>query len=224
MEQKDKKEFMQMLEATYELYQKEFNINILHFWWAALADLTLSEVRTAFNAHARDTDKGMFLPLPADIRRHCNGRSIDNAVTAWTKVEKAIKHSGSYYDVVFDDPLIHICIDKMGGWVKLSMTKSDQDLVFVAKEFKDTYRSLHGTPAAYEPPPALYGTMNQELQSDKRAKLLPPRAYGNSKEGVQSVVAQLSHSKSSEIKGMPILGAAEQVKSLTGKLLVKEEE
>lgn len=200
----DKKAFSEMLNSIHEFYEKELSIISMDVWWASLSDLTIDEIKLGFNAHTRNTDVGQFMPKPADIRRNCNGRSVDNATGAWSFVEKALRHSGGYYDVVFDDPLIHITIEKMGGWVKLCSTESEKNLVFVAKEFKDVYRALYGTPAAYEAPPMLNGTMNIELRKQKGAKLLEPKAYGEDMNSIRKVYQELVMQDTGSIQGVAL--------------------
>jgi hypothetical protein len=86
-------------------------------------------------------DSGQFMPKPADLIRMLGGTSLDAAMQAWAKVERAIRRVGGHESVVFDDPVIHRCIEDMGGWLKLCGTLED-DLPFRAKDFQNLYRGF----------------------------------------------------------------------------------
>lgn len=79
------------------------------------------------------------MPKPADIIRHIDGDSENNAYKAWSKVESAIQHIGSYETIIFDDPIIHCVIVDMGGWTKLCSTLS-KEMPFKTGEFVKRYR------------------------------------------------------------------------------------
>ncbi|MFO0207809.1 MAG: DUF6475 domain-containing protein, partial [Betaproteobacteria bacterium] len=111
-----------MLSAVAAVYGREITPEVTAIYWAALAPYDLGAVRQAFDRHVRNPDAGQFLPKPADLIRMLGGTTADSAMQAWAKVEKAIRRVGGHESVVFDDALIHRCIDDMGGWVKVCDT------------------------------------------------------------------------------------------------------
>lgn len=88
-----------------------------------------------------NSDVGQYMPKPADIIRYLEGNSETKALGAWSKVESAIRHVGIYENVTFDDPLIHVVINQMGGWSLLCSIKSE-NISFRANEFIKRYRHL----------------------------------------------------------------------------------
>ena len=47
----------------------------------------------------------------------CAALGNDVILEAWDKVEEALQRAGSYQRVAFDDPIIHLIISDMGGWI-----------------------------------------------------------------------------------------------------------
>lgn len=46
------------------------------------------------------------------------------ATPAWVKVRMAIREHGAYASIQFDDPVIHSCVEAMGGWPFLCDTET----------------------------------------------------------------------------------------------------
>jgi hypothetical protein len=69
---------------------------------------------------------------------------------AWSKVESAIRHIGSYNSIAFDDPLIHWVILDMGGWVKLCAC-SAKEMPFCANEFMKRYQACREGKSSQHP-------------------------------------------------------------------------
>jgi len=76
--------------------------------------------------HLMNPDTGQFLPKPADIVRMLGGRTLDRALMAWAKVDKAVRQIGTYESVVFDDALIHRVLHEMGGWVGMGQKTENE--------------------------------------------------------------------------------------------------
>lgn len=138
------------------LYEKSVSTTLIDVWFNALLAYPLDEISAAFSRHVVDPDHGQFPPKPADVVRLIDGGGDGKALAAWSKVDRAIRHVGGWRSVCFDDPLIHACIDAMGGWIKLCETATDE-LPFRQQEFAKRYRSLLmlATEPAY--PPHLIG-------------------------------------------------------------------
>lgn len=75
MDNQDKTEFAETVTAVAEFYGKEVSRAGLQMWWAALEDYGIGQLRQAFNAHAKDTKRGSFMPTPADIIRQIDGET-----------------------------------------------------------------------------------------------------------------------------------------------------
>ena len=97
-------------------------------------------VISAIEAHFLDPDAGMFDPMPAHITRIIQGTATNLAMVAWQKVMGVIDKS-SAANFVFDDPIIHMTIEAMGGWGAVCLWRIDE-LGFKSNEFVKQYETL----------------------------------------------------------------------------------
>jgi len=154
-----------------EIYQRNTNEVFIELYWRALQHFELKAVEAAFNAHIQDPDHGNRMPLPADIIRLLEGNRYTQASQAWSKVVSAIQHIGTWETVVFDDVIIHVVIEEMGGWIALCQLKQN-DLSYRLHEFIKRYSSyiLH-KPTDY--PNRLCGLIEQHNQQRGLAHQTP---------------------------------------------------
>ncbi len=134
MKQSDKPHFSALMMKKMNPYKKTLHRATLQEYWQVLQDYTLIEIEHAWEAHLRDPDRGQFPPLPADLIRNISGSYQSQALLAWAKVLGTIRQVGRYDSVAFDDPLIHVVLVIMGGWVQLC-ANSSYVLLERAKEF-----------------------------------------------------------------------------------------
>lgn len=139
MREADMEGFGQMMAAIYDLYGRQFSEYALSIWWNALKGYDLKAISEALSRYVVNADSGQFVPKPADVVRMIGGTTVDKALLAWEKVDRAVRQVGVYRDVVFDDPLIHRVLQDMGGWIRLGERK-ESEWPFVAKEFETRYR------------------------------------------------------------------------------------
>lgn len=142
MQTNDRIDFLALVSDVLAFYKQPFNDFVGNVWWESLKAYDLSSLRRAFSRHAVNPDNGQFAPKPADIVRMMGGTSGDAALSAWSKVERAVRSVGQYASVIFDDALIHRVVEDMGGWVKMCSCPSEDDFIFVAKEFQNRYRGF----------------------------------------------------------------------------------
>lgn len=177
MTKDDQQRFSDLITAVYQFFRVDVSKGIIAVWWNACSDMDFDAIKAAFGVHARDPDRGQFLPKPADIVRIVNGGSADTALTAWAKLERAIRCIGPYRDVVFDDALIHACIENMGGWVHLCGT-SAKEMPFLQNNFATLYRGFRSKGEM----PSYVGVMIGEANAYNRQnghRLAPPVMIGN---------------------------------------------
>lgn len=141
MRESDRDAFSELINSVYAFYGRDSSSFAVDVWWTAMRAFDLAAVRQALGRHTMNPDAGQFVPKPADVVRMLGGSTQDAAMVAWSKVERALRHVGTYQSVVFDDPLIHRVLDDMGGWVKLG-TVTEDELPFRAKEFETRYRGF----------------------------------------------------------------------------------
>ncbi|NME35795.1 MULTISPECIES: DUF6475 domain-containing protein [Fusobacterium] len=86
------------------------------------------------------------LPMPAEIRDYCLGlKEEDIAVKialAKKNIQKALGQVGTYNDVVFDDPVIHLCIQAFGGWIALGKKPIKEYEEWLKWDFPKLYKSF----------------------------------------------------------------------------------
>lgn len=161
MEQTDFQRFQELMEGVHSFYGKASSSFALDVWWQALKVYDLAAIRDALGRHCVNPDNGQFMPRPADVVRMMEGSTLDSAVTAWTKVDRAVQQVGTYSTVVFDDPLIHRVLADMGGWPQLGQRQVDE-WPFVAKEFQTRYRGYRSRREEPAYPPTLIGIFDQQ--------------------------------------------------------------
>ena len=159
MNNSDRPAFAKMMVALGEYYEREISDGLISMYWQGLEHYDIFSVREALNRHMQNPDSGQWMPKIADIAKMLAGTSQDSALQAWAKVDKAVRHVGTYSDVAFDDPLIHRVIHDMGGWIALGM-KRDDEWPFVAREFENRYRGHRMRSERPEYPGVLIGLTN----------------------------------------------------------------
>lgn len=170
-------EFREGIVGVMSFYGKDVSRFALDVWWNALKQYDLTAITTAFNRHLMNPDSGQFQPKPADIVKMLQGTTQDAALSAWAKVDKAVRHVGTYRSVVFDDPIIHVVLHDMGGWTALGQ-KTEEEWPFVAREFENRYRGFKARNEVPEYNRVLIGLSDAANQKNG-FKQQPPILVGN---------------------------------------------
>lgn len=83
------------------------------------------------------------IPSPAEIREFCLGYKerdlIVKAAEAKQKLKNTIAEIGAYETIVFDDPVLHLIVQDLGGWIK-TCGLSEKEL---EDYFKFKYENLY---------------------------------------------------------------------------------
>lgn len=140
MQEFDKREFASILQATMDVYNKDISTDVIKIWWLALQQYEIDQIKHGLTKYITSPDCGKFPPKPADIILMMDGSSQDAALIAWNKVLEGISRAGSYKSVCFDDPIIHLAIDDIGGWIGLGGSE-EKELPFIQKRFEQSYRN-----------------------------------------------------------------------------------
>ncbi len=181
MNTNDLAKFTELLTTVSALYRTPLSGKSMELYWNALQGFDWTDVKTAFQRHLIDPDTGQYFPKPADVARHLQGGSETQALKAWSKVDEAIHCVGCYASVVFDDPIIHVVIDDMGGWIRLCQTLL-KDLPFRANEFKKHYVAYVNHPVPHYPK-QLIGLEEQQNRMRSYATQ-PPLLIGDQKQAL----------------------------------------
>ena len=143
-----------------------------------LVQYDLEAIRMAVGAHVRSEK---FFPALADIIRRIEGRPEDRSAVAWALVLKAISRFGHDTSVRFPSPAFHYALDQMGGWAKLCMRLTEDELPFRAKDFARFFEigercaTWDGANGTVKVPAYLAGTC--ELSNRANGHRLPPKVY-----------------------------------------------
>ena len=116
---------------TYQQKNKDWE-DLIVAMFEELVGYEIEIIHAAVREHAR---REKFFPTIADIIRRIEGSVDDLAMVAWSYVVKAIERFGYYSTVRFPHPAIHYAIDKMGGWLSLCKTLTDENKPFQRRDF-----------------------------------------------------------------------------------------
>jgi hypothetical protein len=186
MTPQDKPAFAAMLAMLGEYYGREISDGLIGMYWQGLEEYDLDAVRDAINRHMRNPDAGQFMPRIADITRMLQGSTQDTALRAWAKVDRAIRHVGTYQSVAFDDPLIHVVVQDMGGWIGLG-SRTEDEWPFVAREFETRYRGYRSRLASRDYPRVLIGI--SEAHNARTGKTIPAPVLIGDQSAAKRVIA-----------------------------------
>jgi hypothetical protein len=196
----EKPNFLKAVSEFYKFYKQDFSEFGLGLWWAALKNYDLAAILQGFERHMANPEQGKFMPKPADIIGMLQGSTLDVALVAWAKVDRALRGVGHYESVVFDDPLIHRVLQDMGGWVMLG-NKTDDDWPFVAKEFENRYKGFRARSESPEYPSKLIG-ISEAANALASQPIAPPVLIGNPEKAKQVL---LGGSNAPQLKFTPML-------------------
>lgn len=163
--------FIKVLAGVHDFYGKELSEFAVSVWWQACKDCDLASVSRAFSEHLMDAEAGKWLPKPADLVRQLKGTRGDQSRLAWSKVMDAAQRVGAYADVVFDDPVIHACIEDLGGWMTVCRTSYDE-LPHLERRFVDSYKAYAMPGRLTQWPTRLVGESG--ISNRLRGHRLPP--------------------------------------------------
>jgi len=146
----EKQPFYDLMADVYAFYRQDTSSFALGIWWDAMKPFDLVAVTNALSRHCVNPDNGQYMPKPSDIVKLLRGSTQDSALVAWAKVDKAVRNIGTYRSVTFDDPIILLVLQDMGGWIALG-TKKEDEWPFLAREFENRYRGYATRPSLEYP-------------------------------------------------------------------------
>ena len=137
MRQEDYGAFVAVMSAVAEtLGYPKLAENGMKLFFDLLKPYTFEQVARALHVHLLESP---YMPKPVDIISRIEGSADDRAIKAWHRVLEAARQHGAYESVKFDDPVIHFCIERMGGWQKVCAMTEDE-LPFREKDFRELYK------------------------------------------------------------------------------------
>lgn len=195
--------FIATLAGVHDFYGKELSEFATQVWVEAVKGFEFQQVSKALSAHLMDPDRGQYMPRPSDLVRQLQGTQTDRALVAWGKVAGAMSSVGAYSDVVFDDPIIHLCVTDAGGWPKFCRTPYEEQS-YLQHRFCEAYRAYSNRGAPTEYPSRLTGA-GSGLDDYAKRGLQPPKPalIGNR----ERAMAVLAGGAAARISGTQVLAA-----------------
>ncbi len=173
MDNNNKVEFATLMTSTGEMYNKKISTDLMKLYFNILSKYSIDEVKHGFSNHMLDSKHGTFFPKPADIARHIDSGqpSVENmAELAWGVVIGEISRVGSYGNLEMEDKQALAAVRALGGWKNLC-SKTNEQLIWMKKEFTSVYSTYENTPLDMLPS-NLPGRIELENHKTKDSKLL----------------------------------------------------
>lgn len=189
--------FAKALSALAEYYGRELSEGVIALYWQGLQQYPIDEIEAAIGRHLQNPDSGQWMPKIADIVRAIDGTTQSAAALAWAKVMRAVGAVGQWESVGFDDPVIHLTIDDLGGWPKLCQT-TESELPFLQKRFETTYRAYRSRGADLPPHPRYLAGVSEMQNAAEGYRADPPRLVGDLEQ------AQLVYRGGSDAPRLPV--------------------
>lgn len=168
--------FNELMAAMAEVFDKEITESLLSVYWQVLEPYQDIESISALNKCLLSCK---FFPKPADLLEQLQGNNEDLALIAWGKVDYAIRHIGGNSSVVFDDPVIHLALEAMGGWHDTNEWQ-ERDMTWKRKEFLATYHAQKHS--GRQPSPYLQGSTEiQQRAQGYTSVITKPKQIGEIK-------------------------------------------
>ena len=138
MREEEFKDFRDAWLATLELYTDKIPSEIaIDLVFQSLYKFDLIDVLKGMSKHSRTSQ---FKPKPADIIAAIEGGAEDRSELAWVSVRKNLGRVGADRSVVFDDPILILTVQGLGGWVELCESQVSE-LPFIESRFKKLYQA-----------------------------------------------------------------------------------
>jgi len=152
MQNKDKKQFQEVMTVLAEIYNKELSAAIIDVYWQLMKkEMTIEEFKKKAEIIMKTKQ---YFPTPSEFLEIVDEDT--QAMRAWRKVDFAYRYYGYYHSIQFDDPVIHSAIEMLGGWDYI-YTRDDYD--WLMKDFIKCYKAVR---TRQSHPPLVLGWMDKE--------------------------------------------------------------
>lgn len=171
------KELAVFVMGVLTFYKQDTSDFAVDVWLDALSGYDINDIKQAFKTFTRTNENYRAHPYPNDIIKLIDGSSSDKASLAWHKVDRAVRTVGGYESVVFDDPIIHVVIEEIGGWGFIN-NQDEESFKFTANHFKTAYK---GYALREELPPYQTHLIGISEQSNREfgREIAPPKYIGD---------------------------------------------
>ncbi len=109
----------------------------LELYFEMLKDISTADFKKGAK-HLFQNRKYKSFPQIAEIRQACKIEVEQEAISAWSSIEKAIRDLGRNAQIRFYNQIAHSALDSLGGWSRVCVSKPDQ-LSFLKSDFLKAY-------------------------------------------------------------------------------------
>ncbi len=169
----NKEKFTNLLASVAELYKQDLSPMAIGLYYNTLKDYPYEQVEKAFNIVVK-TYKYNCIPKPAEIIEVIEGKEDDRAMVAWQSTKDTIKKYDFYSSIEFEDKIIHLCVDHLGGWMWLC-GQTKENLQFIAKDFMRLYKVFEKYPRKWNK--KLIGYYEQTNSNEGYTKDIPKTIF-----------------------------------------------
>ena len=135
------KEFLQGTNLITMITGKEWKIEQINIYYKLCCDIEINDFMKGLERMFKERVY-TNLPSPAEIREYCLGTKTSKHILASDKLRKAITSFGGYSTIVFDDPILHVVIEKrFQSWIKFCNLTTDELNNFLNFEFEECYKA-----------------------------------------------------------------------------------
>lgn len=170
--------FAKALSALAEYYGKELSDGVIALYWQGLSQYPIDDIEAAIGRHLQNPDTGQWMPKIADIVRMIDGTTQGAAAMAWAKVMRAVGSVGQYQSLAFDDAIIHLVIDDLGGWPGICQGE-EAEIPFLQKRFETSYRAYRMRGSDVPPHPRYLVGVSEMQNTAKGYEPEAPRLVGD---------------------------------------------
>ncbi|MFT6836293.1 MAG: hypothetical protein ACJA0H_002342, partial [Francisellaceae bacterium] len=122
--------------------------SIVRFDYELLKDISDDDFKKGIQELIK-TRKYKSFPTIAEIIECCTGKISDKAIIACDELCRALTDC-TYPTIEFEDKIIHMCIENLGGLSELS-SMGHQEMIFMKKEFIKLYEVFSKHPRETKP-------------------------------------------------------------------------
>ncbi len=175
----DRKRLANALIAIYDMHNKALSDMVVNIWWHVAQQHGVNETCKALFDFLM-SDRGKYLPKPADVIEFLGGSTEDKALIGWSKLTNTLRKYGTHRSICFDDPIITQVVKDMDGWIRLGQA-TDKDLTFKQADFIRRYKSYANSPAIAPKGGYLVGR-SEDIDIRQGFKPEPPVMIGNTEQ------------------------------------------
>src|SRR5882762_4374585 len=120
MQDSKKREVMDRINALCDIYRVSLNNLAFEMYYDDLEKYDIKSIDKAILKHRRHLKDGRFMPTPAhllnNIEEYLSHIPENMAEIAWDNLMQKMREHGRLKNPIFDDNLIDLVIESMGGW------------------------------------------------------------------------------------------------------------